>query len=153
MEYILRSRDTSCVFCDRENADDDEAGRVVRRAEHVFTVLNIYPYTVGHIMICPFRHVARWLELTDAERVGLLVEAKRAESALKKVYAPEIIHLGLNMGRPGGAGIEEHLHLHLVPWRSADALDNPQRADIETLPESLDETYRKLLTAFAAMDA
>jgi ATP adenylyltransferase len=101
-------------------------------------------------MVCPFRHVARWVELTKDERVELLVEARRAEIALKHAYGPELIHLGLNLGRPGGAGIEEHLHLHLVPWRAADGLGNPVRPDVETLPESLDDTYQKLRTAINA---
>ncbi len=149
MEYILSLSKSGCVFCSREDPEGDEPGFIIDRTVNTFTILNIYPYAVGHLMVCPFRHVGTWGDLTGDERRELLNGARTAAAALKRIYHPAAIHVGANLGRSSGAGIEGHLHLHLVPWGTDYPLDDPDRQDIETLPEPLRVTYDKLRAAIS----
>ena len=144
MSYILKADEGGCVFCRRQNNDDDRQSFVLERGPTIFTILNIYPYTAGHLMVCPYRHVGRWSELTDGERGELLLATQRASDALNQVYEPDSLHIGSNIGRPAGAGVLGHLHLHLVPFRGLDGLEDPDRPGLEDLPEPLTTTYERV---------
>lgn len=145
MAYIRTADAGDCVFCERRDAPPGV--EVIARSAHVYTILNAYPYAPGHLMVCPFRHVGSFGALTPDERRELLHEARRASAALRSAYAPEVIHLGANTGRPAGAGVIGHFHLHLVPLRDADHLDDPDRPGIDEAPETLEETRAKLVRA------
>lgn len=145
MAYIGGARPASgCVFCNALAGGDDRASLVVHRGEHAFLILNSYPYAPGHVMAVLNRHVgsltaARPEELTDAMRL-----VQRAVTALGAEYRAEGFNVGLNQGRVAGAGIEDHLHVHVVPRWSGDSNFITVLGDTRVLPEELHETWARL---------
>ena len=141
-----------CTLCRvaAEPRERDEAVFVLDRATHNFVVLNIYPYTTGHLMIVPYAHVARLGELPAEVRDEMLSLAARAESVLHERYRPDGINMGLNLGRCAGAGIVEHLHLHVVPRWWGDTSFMTVTAGTRVMPEDLPESWRKLRGRFVA---
>lgn len=135
----------ACLFCSAtKDPAEDESNLVVARGHENFVMLNRYPYTGGHLMIAPYAHVG---SLTDAARATtdeMMELAKRCESALREVYKPEGFNLGMNLGRVAGAGVADHIHLHLVPRWGGDTNFMSTVADTRVLPEDLAMTYRKL---------
>lgn len=148
--YMKAAKDNrACVFCQAAESDCDEETLVVYRAEHCFVILNRYPYTSGHIMIAPYAHVSK-LNNASAEAIAEIATlSRRAETILERVYKPDGINLGMNLGRAAGAGIAEHIHMHMLPRWSGDANFMTSVADTRIIPESLDETYSKIRRGFA----
>jgi len=154
MPYVSRAgreaADDGCILCALRDQDpsNDEASYVVFRGTHHYVVLNIYPYTSGHLMIVPNAHAARLADLPEEclEDLGRL--AARAEAVLEEVYHPEGINLGMNLGRSAGAGLPDHLHLHVVPRWSGDTNFMTVTGGTRILPEELWETWRKLRGRF-----
>jgi ATP adenylyltransferase len=148
MAYIGGSRpDSGCVFCHARAGGDDRASLVVRRSEHAFLILNSYPYAPGHVMAVLNRHVdsltaVRPEELTDA--MGLV---QRAVTALSAAYHADGFNVGLNQGRAAGAGIADHLHVHVVPRWNGDSNFIAVLGDTRVLPEELHETWARLCGA------
>jgi ATP adenylyltransferase len=145
--YVTSQKtEDGCVLCRLGAADpaEDEAGFVVARARHLFVVLNIYPYNSGHLMIVPYRHVPRLPALGDEvlHEMGRL--AARVEEAMEEAYHPDGINFGMNLGRSAGAGIADHLHLHVVPRWAADTNFITVAGETRVLPETLHETWRRL---------
>lgn len=139
-----------CVFCEALASSDDDAHFLVRRHAFCFTMLNLYPYNSGHLLVIPNRHVASYDELAAeeyAEMTGLLRDWMRA---LDTVMHPQGYNLGSNVGRVGGAGIDQHVHMHVVPRWSGDANFMPVIADTKVISESMHDTLRKLRAAFDA---
>ncbi len=134
-----------CPFC-RAPAEPDDDGLVVARGELVYAVLNLYPYNAGHLLLCPYRHVADYTDLTDGERAELASFQADAMRTLRAVAAPHGFNLGLNQGPVAGAGIAAHLHQHVVPRWGGDANFMPVVAHTRVLPQLLSET-RALLAA------
>jgi ATP adenylyltransferase len=151
MAYILgenRPRGTSrdgCPFCEIPKAADED-GLVVRRGDVAYAVLNLYPYNPGHLMICPFRHVADYTDLTSAETAELGELTKQAMGALRTVAAPQGFNIGMNQGPVAGAGIAAHLHQHVVPRWGGDTNFMPVVGRTKVLPQLLEDT-RALLAA------
>ena len=127
----------------------DEEGLVVHRGEETFAVLNLYPYSSGHLMICPYRHVADYTELTDAETVELAAFTKQAMRVIRKVSGAHGFNLGMNQGNVAGAGIAAHLHQHVVPRWGGDANFLPVIGATKTVPQLLGETRELLAEAWA----
>jgi ATP adenylyltransferase len=142
-----------CVFCDKLAAADDEREFVVHRAEHNYVVLNIFPYTVGHLLIVPYRHVATLAECTPEEAVELIQLARRAEQALRSVYRPHGINVGMNIGKSAGAGVAGHVHMHVLPRWEADANFLSVIGETRVIPEDLSLTWSKLRAEFSAGSA
>ena len=140
-----------CVFC-RILASDDphEATYVVRRDEHCVVILNAYPYTSGHLMVMPVRHVAELEELDEAEALGLWRDLADAIRALKAAYSPDGLNVGANLGRSAGAGVPGHVHLHVVPRWNGDTNFMTTLAETRMLPEALPATYEKVRKAWPA---
>jgi ATP adenylyltransferase len=137
-----------CVFCDAIADSDDQKNLIVRRGKHSFVILNRYPYTSGHLMIAPYAHVSR---LNDAplEAVDeIVLFTRQSEVVLEEAYRPDGINLGMNLGHAAGAGIAEHIHMHVLPRWVGDANFMTSVADTRVIPESLEETYSKLKQAF-----
>jgi len=148
LEYIKRAdEDPGCIFCAAAEAAD-EAGLVVRRGERAFVLLNKFPYASGHVMVAPYRHVARFGELLDEEALELHRLAQQTLDALTAVYSPQGYNLGWNLGRIAGAGVVDHVHLHVVPRWAGDTNFMPVLADVKVLPEHLIETRRRLAAAW-----
>lgn len=148
--YIKADRDDAqCVFCVAASSSEDEQSLVVYRAKFNFVLLNRYPYTTGHLMIAPYKHVSRLQALEDVVTQEMMRLARAAEAVLASVYRPHGMNFGLNLGEAAGAGIEQHLHLHSLPRWKGDANFMTTVADTRILPETLDESYRKINLAFA----
>lgn len=133
-----------CIFCEAIAGTDDEKNLVVLRGNHSFVILNRYPYTSGHLMIAPYAHVAR-LNDAPAEAVDEIVAfTRQSEVVLEEAYRPDGINLGMNLGRAAGAGIAEHIHMHVLPRWTGDANFMTSVANTRIIPEALEETYSKL---------
>src|SRR5262245_48505244 len=139
-----RLTDPSCVFCRAVRGSDDRKHLVLARGRLNYIILNKYPYNNAHMMIVPYAHVPA-LKDVPAEALAEMMElAVRCESALKTAYRPTGINLGMNLGRSAGAGIEKHLHLHLVPCWEGDTNFMSVVHGTRVIPESLQTTYRRL---------
>ena len=149
LEYIRGPKDEECIFCRAVRSHDDEHNHVVHRSELCFVILNAYPYNNGHLMIAPYVHEPTIETLESATTAEMMDLAKRSARALRDVYGPEGFNYGINQGRPAGAGIEEHVHLHVVPRWAGDTNFMPVIADTEVLPQSLADSWRELKEAFA----
>ena len=149
LEYIRGPKDDECIFCRAVGSDDDEHHYVVHRSNLCFVILNAYPYNNGHLMIAPYVHEPTIETLESATTAEMMDLARRSAQALRDVYGPEGFNYGINQGRPAGAGIEEHVHLHVVPRWAGDTNFMPVIANTEVLPQSLADSWRELKEAFA----
>ena len=136
-----------CPFC-RAPARTDEDGLIVFRGQHAFAVLNLYPYNTGHVMICPYRHVSLYPDLTDGETTELAEQTKTVMRVLTEVSGCQGFNLGMNQGAVAGAGIAAHLHQHVVPRWGGDANFLPIIARTKALPELLADTRARLAAAW-----
>ena len=148
LEYIARADvDEGCFFCRAAEASDEE-GLVVHRGEKAFVLLNKFPYSSGHVMVAPYRHVGDFGELDNDEALEIHRLAGQALRALAAVYAPQGYNLGWNLGRIAGAGVLDHVHEHVVPRWAGDTNFMPVLADVKVLPEHLRETRQRLADAW-----
>jgi ATP adenylyltransferase len=144
LEYIRQAdQQEGCLFC-RAAEGEDEAGLVLHRGRHAFALLNKYPYASGHLMVAPYRHVGEFSELEDGEVLGVHRVASQGMGVLAQLYGPQGFNLGWNLGRIAGAGVVDHVHLHVVPRWAGDTNFMPVLADVKVLPEHLVETRRRL---------
>lgn len=135
----------SCVFCSiLASPVSDEEKFILHRAGFNFVILNIYPYTSGHLMIVPYSHTAELADLSKTESDELMDLTKSCQSAIKKIYQPNGINLGMNLGKAAGAGVAGHLHLHILPRWIGDVNFMTAVGQTRTIPEDLQTTYEKL---------
>jgi ATP adenylyltransferase len=156
IEYILAPKAPpggDSVFTRIAQSSDDEANLVVLRARTCYVLLNTHPYTGGHLMVVPYRQVADVTELTDAEALELMQVTQRSLRALRAAMRPAGFNLGFNLGQAAGAGIVEHLHLHVVPRWAGDTNFMAVIAGTTVVPEALREVAARLRAAFAAETA
>jgi len=151
--YVTRaSEPEGCVFCAAPASDDGRA-LVVHDGATCFVILNLFPYNGGHLMVVPRRHVATLGALADDELVEMARTARLAEAALTEAFQPQGMNVGLNLGRPAGAGIADHLHVHLVPRWNGDTNFMPVVGNVRVLPEDLFTTAGRLRPIFARLAA
>jgi ATP adenylyltransferase len=151
MAYIKGDeRHEECIFCAFPSQDpaNDESNLIVARGERAFVILNKFPYNTGHLMVAPYRHMAEFADLDDEEALELHRLAERGMGALAETYGPQGYNVGWNLGRIAGAGVVDHVHLHVVPRWAGDTNFMPVLADVKVLPEHLAETRQKLADAF-----
>ena len=148
LEYIRGPKSGSCIFCDAVAGGDDRASYVVHRGEHCFVILNAYPYNNGHVMVAPYKHCPSIEELDPPTLTELMTLAQRSITTIRGVYGADGFNLGVNQGAIAGAGIEEHMHLHVVPRWSADTNFMPVIGDTRVLPQSLDQSWEELTNAW-----
>jgi ATP adenylyltransferase len=150
LEYIQQADELEgCVFCAEAAGELSADGSLlVHRGATAIALLNKYPYSSGHLMVAPKRHVGSFAELTDDEALEIHYLARTGMDALSRVYGPEGFNLGWNLGRVAGAGIADHVHLHVVPRWSADTNFMPVLADVKVIPEHLLETRDRLRAAW-----
>jgi len=153
IEYILGPKPDECVFCLPDYTDEDRERLVLRRAETCFVIMNKYPYSSGHIMVTPYRHVQCLTELSGPESREIMDWIQICTRILKKVYTPDGINVGLNIGEAAGAGIREHLHFHLLPRWVGDHSFMAVMDETMVIPEHLQRTYDKLRPHFAEAKA
>src|SRR5881396_2673198 len=150
MEYIesAHDEDVDCIFCELFNRDDDEKSFILARGKRAFALLNAYPYNPGHLMVAPFRHVAELEDLADDEVLDAGHLLQRSVRGLREEMQPDGFNVGMNLGRVAGAGVPGHLHWHVVPRWNGDTNFMPVVGQTRVLPESLDDTYKKLKPRF-----
>lgn len=145
MSFIRNvDQEDGCFLCRAALADNDRKHFVVRRGKTCFCLLNLYPYNNGHLLIAPLRHEAELEGLTEEERNEVLALAAEAKQALDRAVSPHGYNMGVNLGRPAGAGLEEHLHLHVVPRWSGDANFMTTIGSAKVIPQALEEMWALL---------
>jgi ATP adenylyltransferase len=146
--YIAEAKNIAgCVFCHASAANRDEETLIVLRGVKNFIILNRYPYTSGHVMIVPYAHTADFAGLDVETATEMMALAQRVQAALDGVYHPEGFNLGMNLGRSAGAGIADHLHLHLLPRWNGDTNFMTTVSETRLEPEELSTTYSRLCKA------
>jgi ATP adenylyltransferase len=140
--------DDGCLFCRLAQAEDRKAALVLERTDTTLTVMNLFPYGSGHLLVAPLRHVGDLEALTDAEAADFAYAQQRAVRALKAAYDPDGLNLGANLGRAAGAGIPSHLHAHVLPRWTGDTNFMTSVAEVRVLPEDLQTGYDKILAAW-----
>ena len=148
-EYVTNPDAGECFLCEARDSDDDAASLVVARAERVFIVQNRYPYTSGHLMIAPYRHVGELAGLEDAEMIDLMRMLRECDAVLRERMKPHGLNVGINIGRTAGAGLIGHLHVHVVPRWEGDTNFMPVFADTGVISQGLEEQHKVLSEAFA----
>jgi len=143
------SQADSCILCNAvKDPADDEKNFVLHRGAHNFVILNLYPYISGHMMIAPYAHLGE-LDAAPKETTDEMMDlAKRCQTALREVYSPHGFNVGMNLGRAAGAGIADHIHMHIMPRWLGDTNFMTSVADTRVLPEYLPTTYNKLREKF-----
>ncbi len=144
IEYIVGEKEKGCIFCDKPKEDNDEENLILYRGESAYIIMNRYPYSNGHLMTVPYRHINNMSELNESERLELMNLTTKCTEILD-VMKPEGFNVGLNLGTAGGAGIDDHLHFHVVPRWSGDTNFMPLIADVKVMPEYLEDTYKTLI--------
>lgn len=148
LEYIQQADELpECLFCAARDGDDEER-LVVHRGDHALVLLNRFPYSSGHVMVAPLRHVGELHALTDEEALDVHRLAVQGLAALGAAYRPDGYNLGWNVGRVAGAGVLDHIHLHVVPRWAGDTNFMPVVADVKVMPEHLSEARRKLVASW-----
>lgn len=152
MKYISNAaKETGCVFCNALKKPDNDQNLVVLRRTHSFLILNKYPYTSGHIMVAPLAHQAS-LELLDAPARSEMMElVSQALVVLRSIYNPHGFNVGINIGEAAGAGVPGHVHIHVVPRWNGDTNFMSTVGEVRVLPETLEETHRRILAAWQAL--
>ncbi len=150
MEYIEELKEGECIFCTKPKENQDEKNLILYRGDISFIIINRYPYANGHLMVAPFRHCASIEDLTRAEASELFVLVQKAVGVLKATVNAEGLNIGINIGRAAGAGIADHIHIHIVPRWHGDVNFMPVLENTKVIYEYLTETYRKLKPGFTA---
>jgi ATP adenylyltransferase len=145
MTYIASADEVEgCIFCRFPAEDCDEKNLIIFRGDQGFVMLNAYPYSNGHLMVSPYQHTADLDNLSDAEMLDMMALTRRAVNLLKTAFRPDGFNIGINMGRVAGAGIVDHVHIHIVPRWNGDTNFMPVLADTRVIPESLQGVYARL---------
>ncbi len=148
MEYIQMEKPKGCILCDKPKQKDDADNYILYRGDKNFIIMNSYPYNSGHLMIVLYRHIANLEEFTDAERNEHFEIVSRSVKILKQAFKPDGFNIGINLGRVAGAGIDDHVHTHIVPRWQGDTNFMPVITDSKVINEALAETYQKLKGKF-----
>jgi ATP adenylyltransferase len=153
IEYITGPKDEECIFCAAASATNADPARApIDRTDHCLTILNAYPYAPGHVMVAPVRHVAALEDLDDREMLDTMRLAQRSIFAIRQAMTPDGFNVGLNLGKVAGAGIADHLHLHVVPRWNGDTNFMPVLADTSVIPQALEATRNVLVDALGALE-
>jgi ATP adenylyltransferase len=147
-EYILSKKEENCFFCEAIKDNQDRKNLVLYRGKECFCILNKYPYNNGHLMIAPKIHKDDLSKLNDSEMLELLTLSRDVKNILAKKLKPEGFNLGINFGKVAGAGVEDHIHIHLVPRWKGDTNFMPVIAETKVIPQSLEDLYLELKEYF-----
>ncbi len=149
MEYILSdNKESGCIFCTDDDRVNDEDRLILFVGQKTMIIMNKYPYINGHLLVAPRRHVDGLDKLTEEESLDLLITVRKSIDILKKIFKAEGFNVGLNLGKVAGAGVEEHMHFHIVPRWFGDTNYMTVFAEVRVIPEHIRETYNKLKPHF-----
>jgi ATP adenylyltransferase len=140
-----------CIFCEAATGTADDKNLVLYRGALCFIVLNRYPYTSGHLMIAPYEHVSRLMETGESTTEEMMRLARQTERILEQAYHPDGFNLGMNLGEAAGAGVEQHIHLHMLPRWKGDANFMSTVGNTRIIPETLEDTYAKVKNEFVRL--
>lgn len=150
MRYIEAADDApGCIFCVKPAQQRDDENLLLLRGERCFIMLNAFPYSNGHLMVSPYRHTADLDDLEDAELLELMTLTRRGINVLKRACRPDGFNVGINLGRVAGAGIADHIHVHIVPRWNGDTNFMAVIGDTRVIPEALEAAYRRLKECMA----
>ena len=152
IEYILSKKPAGCIFCDKPAENKDEENLILHRGRYHFIIMNAFPYNNGHMMVVPFRHTATLSAWAAEEQQEMMQLADLAVELLRKTMRPDGFNLGINMGIVGGAGVADHIHLHIVPRWNGDTNFMPVLSDTRVISEHLRATFGMLKKALAEME-
>ena len=153
-EYLLgfkdekKTKEKGCLFCRVRDEKKDMENLILARNERTFVIMNRYPYTSGHLMIVPYEHAGTLEKLDEDTLAEMMFETRNAVSILKKAFKPEGLNVGINLGRPAGAGVPGHLHIHIVPRWSGDTSFMPVIGGVRVVSISIESTYKILKPMF-----
>ncbi|WP_048061799.1 HIT family protein [Hyperthermus butylicus] len=136
-----------CIFCEAPRKPDDES-LILYRGKHSYVIMNLYPYNTGHVMVVPYRHVANIEDLSDEELLEMARLVKLSIKAIREVYRPHGFNIGINIGRVAGAGVDKHVHIHIVPRWNGDTNFMPIIAGVKVVSQDVKESYKMLKPAF-----
>jgi len=143
-----KDNEDECIFCTKPAEGDDERNLIVHRGERCFVILNLFPYTNGHLMVAPYEHTGKLQDLDPETVAEMMALAQRSMRRLEQVYEPHGYNVGINQGRIAGAGFEGHIHLHVVPRWGGDTNFMPVIGDTRVMPQSLEDSFKALKEAF-----
>jgi ATP adenylyltransferase len=155
MEYILsdkRETGTGCLFCNKNGEGRDRDNLILYRSSHSFIILNLYPYNNGHLMVVPYAHTSNVDQLDAESLADMMLQVKRSVSALRRAMNPNGFNIGINIGHAAGAGVADHVHMHVVPRWVGDSNFIPVLAETRLIPEDLNQTYERLIEAGIAAE-
>jgi len=144
MRYIESDKSGPCILCTTPGEQADRSNYILERTAHSFVMMNRFPYSNGHLLISPYAHADRLSALDDEAALDLTKTVGRAMERLREAFSPEGFNVGLNFGKAAGAGIETHLHYHIVPRWNGDTNFMPVFNDVKVISEAMDDTYKKL---------
>lgn len=148
MEYILSKKEPECLFCSKFRENKDRDSLILYRSTHNFVMMNKYPYNNGHIMVVPYIHTSTIDSLPDEVLLDFMKVTQHALKCMKTAFNPEGFNVGINIGTVAGAGMEDHVHLHMVPRWAGDTSFMTVLGEIRVIPEHIMETYDKLFPIF-----
>jgi len=144
MEYILCEKGKGCIFCTKLAEQNDEKNLILYRGKTAFIIMNFYPYNNGHLMVVPNRHTANLADLSEVERLELMTLMRNGVAALQTTISPHGFNIGMNLGKVAGAGVDDHLHFHIVPRWEGDTNYMPIVGHTKVVSEGLQETWQRL---------
>lgn len=148
LQYISSKKPKGCVFCKLKRQKKDGLNLILKRYKHCYLVLNKFPYNNAHLMVVPSKHTSDIEKLSSVEQAEMMSVVTQVVCALKKAYKPQAFNVGMNLGREAGAGIAEHLHMHVVPRWNGDTNFMALLGETKMIPDHLQNTYKKLLKYF-----
>lgn len=148
IKYIMMEKPKGCILCDKPGQSNDVQDYILYRGKHNFIILNSFPYNPGHLMIAPYRHISSLEELNHEELHEHYEIVSRGIGILRQVFHPQGFNIGMNIGKVAGAGIDDHIHTHIVPRWQGDTNFVPVLSDVKVIPEALVETYDRLKDRF-----
>ena len=147
IEYVRSEKDDGCIFCDKPKMDHRE-GLILAKGKAICTLMNLYPYTNGHLMVAPYRHIDSFHELDNSEKIELLEYIDKSVRVLEKVMNPDGFNIGANIGEAAGSGIKDHIHFHVVPRWSGDTNFMPVLGHTKVQVQGLQDCYDSLKPHF-----
>ncbi|MCK4696229.1 MAG: HIT domain-containing protein [Candidatus Cloacimonetes bacterium] len=148
LKYVLSEKDNECILCAKPSEENDKKHLILYRTTLSFVIMNTYPYNNGHLMAVPNNHVPSLNDLSKEKLYDLFETVQLCEKVINKVYSPDGINIGLNLGKAAGAGVDEHLHVHIVPRWSGDVIFMTSTAGTRVIPESFDRAFKMLKEQF-----
>lgn len=142
MGYVVQERQDGCFLCRKAEEDEDRRNFILARWETCFALLNTFPYNNGHLLVAPYRHIGDYEKLEEAEMLGMAEALKKVLNALKATHNPDGFNIGMNLGEAAGAGVPDHLHVHVVPRWKADTNFMPVLGAAKVIPQHLEEAWK-----------